>query len=75
MNATLKNFQTVLELRNLNLKGATIDSFGDHRIAMAFAVAALLADGETEIIGAEYASVSFPEFFQTLDSLRIDFSK
>jgi len=45
---------------------AELDSFGDHRIAMAFAVAALCADGESVIHGAEAASVSFPEFFRTL---------
>jgi 3-phosphoshikimate 1-carboxyvinyltransferase len=45
---------------------AQVDSFGDHRIAMAFAVAALRADGESVIEGAEAASVSFPEFWDTL---------
>ncbi|HVN03068.1 MAG TPA: 3-phosphoshikimate 1-carboxyvinyltransferase [Bryobacteraceae bacterium] len=45
---------------------AELDSFGDHRIAMAFTVAALCADGESVIHGAEAASVSFPEFFNTL---------
>jgi 3-phosphoshikimate 1-carboxyvinyltransferase len=45
---------------------ADIDSFGDHRIAMAFAVAALSGDGESVIHGAEAASVSFPEFWETL---------
>jgi len=45
---------------------ARLDSFGDHRIAMAFAIAALCADGESAIDGAEAASVSFPEFFETL---------
>jgi 3-phosphoshikimate 1-carboxyvinyltransferase len=45
---------------------AEIDSAGDHRIAMAFAVAALAADGPCTIDGAESASVSFPEFFDTL---------
>src|ERR1017187_6982992 len=48
---------------------AELDSFGDHRIAMAFAIAALCADGESVIHGAEAASVSFPEFFETLRSL------
>lgn len=49
------------------LRGARLDSFGDHRIAMAFAVAALAASGETEIEGArECVGVSFPEFFETL---------
>jgi 3-phosphoshikimate 1-carboxyvinyltransferase len=51
------------------LHGARIDSHDDHRIAMAFAVAGLVAEGETEIIGAESAAVSFPEFFDTLNSL------
>ena len=45
---------------------AEVDSFGDHRIAMAFSVAALAADGPCTILGAESASVSFPEFFDTL---------
>jgi 3-phosphoshikimate 1-carboxyvinyltransferase len=45
---------------------AEIDSFGDHRIAMAFSIAALAADGPCTILGAESASVSFPEFFGTL---------
>jgi len=45
---------------------AAIDSFGDHRIAMAFSIAALLADGPCEIRDADAASVSFPEFFRIL---------
>jgi 3-phosphoshikimate 1-carboxyvinyltransferase len=49
---------------------AELDSFGDHRIAMAFAVAALCADGESVIRGAEAAAVSFPEFFETLEGIR-----
>jgi 3-phosphoshikimate 1-carboxyvinyltransferase len=48
------------------LRGAVVDSCGDHRIAMAFAVAGLAADGETTIKGAEAASVSFPEFYGIL---------
>ena len=47
-------------------RAGEFDSFGDHRIAMAFAVAALCADGESAIDGAEAASVSFPEFWSTL---------
>jgi len=49
------------------LHGAMIDSGGDHRIAMAFSVAALRAEGETLIHGAESAAISFPEFFDLLD--------
>jgi 3-phosphoshikimate 1-carboxyvinyltransferase len=47
-------------------RAAEMDSFGDHRIAMAFSIAALLADGACEIRGAEAASVSFPEFYRIL---------
>jgi 3-phosphoshikimate 1-carboxyvinyltransferase len=47
-------------------RAAEFDSFGDHRIAMAFAVAALRGDGESIIRGADAASVSFPEFWDTL---------
>ncbi len=51
------------------LRGARVDSAGDHRIAMAFAVAALRAEGPTTITGADTAAVSYPEFFATLESL------
>src|SRR5215471_9087193 len=51
-------------------RAAALDSFGDHRIAMAFAVAALRADGECVIEGAEAASVSFPEFWVKLNEVR-----
>ncbi len=51
------------------LTPARIETAGDHRIAMAFAVAALLAEGETEIIGADCAEVSFPEFYQLLSQV------
>jgi 3-phosphoshikimate 1-carboxyvinyltransferase len=51
-------------------RAARFDSFGDHRIAMASAVAALCADGECIIEGAEAASVSFPEFWVKLDEVR-----
>ena len=53
------------------LRGGVIDSGMDHRIAMAFSIAALRAEGETEIHGAEAASISFPEFFTWLDELAI----
>lgn len=51
------------------LHGASINSFGDHRIAMAFAVAGLKAEGETQIKGADAAVISYPEFFEVLESL------
>ncbi|MBM3765850.1 MAG: 3-phosphoshikimate 1-carboxyvinyltransferase [Acidobacteria bacterium] len=52
-------------------RAAEVDSFGDHRIGMAFAVAGLAAEGgETVVNEAEAASVSFPEFFATLEAIR-----
>lgn len=51
------------------LKGATIKSYLDHRIAMAFAVAGLTAEGETKIEDSQCVDVSYPEFFRTLESI------
>ncbi|MEO8436105.1 MAG: 3-phosphoshikimate 1-carboxyvinyltransferase [Pyrinomonadaceae bacterium] len=51
------------------LRGAMLDSYGDHRIAMAFAVAALMAEGESEIREPECVAVSFPDFFERLESI------
>ena len=48
---------------------AEIDPEGDHRIAMAFSIAALAADGPSTILDAEAAGVSFPEFFSTLHQI------
>jgi 3-phosphoshikimate 1-carboxyvinyltransferase len=52
------------------LRGATVNPQGDHRIAMALAVAALGAEGDTVIKDSECVGVSFPEFFKTLERLR-----
>lgn len=51
------------------LKGAVIESRFDHRIAMAFSVASLVAEGETEIRNAECVSVSYPDFYRDLNRL------
>ncbi|HXC43037.1 MAG TPA: 3-phosphoshikimate 1-carboxyvinyltransferase [Candidatus Dormibacteraeota bacterium] len=51
------------------MHGAEIQSFGDHRIAMAFSIAALRARGETLIHGSECAAISYPAFFSTLEGL------
>ncbi|MGB7925047.1 MAG: 3-phosphoshikimate 1-carboxyvinyltransferase [Pyrinomonadaceae bacterium] len=52
------------------LRGATLDARGDHRIAMAFTIAALISEGESEIEGAEECvGVSFPEFFRLLEQV------
>ncbi len=49
------------------LKGAKLQSFGDHRIAMAFAIAGLFAEGETIIDGVECVATSYPSFHETLE--------
>ncbi len=54
---------------NQKLHGAEIDSQGDHRIAMAFSVAALRAEGGSTIHGADAARISFPGFFQMLEGV------
>jgi 3-phosphoshikimate 1-carboxyvinyltransferase len=51
------------------LEGAKVSAHGDHRVAMALAVAALIADGRTEIDGAECVEISYPEFFDHLEYL------
>jgi 3-phosphoshikimate 1-carboxyvinyltransferase len=70
MGAEVIEFEDGLDVPGgQTLHGATIDSGGDHRIAMAFSVAALRAEGETLIQGAESAAISFPEFFDLLDQV------
>ncbi|MGA8090336.1 MAG: 3-phosphoshikimate 1-carboxyvinyltransferase [Terracidiphilus sp.] len=68
MGAEVEEFEDGLDVPGgQQLHGAVIDSGGDHRIAMAFSIAALRAEGETLIQGAESAAISFPEFFDLLD--------
>ena len=68
MGAEVEEFEDGLDVPGgQSLHGAMLDSAGDHRIAMAFAVAALRAEGDTLIKGAESAAISFPEFFELLD--------
>jgi 3-phosphoshikimate 1-carboxyvinyltransferase len=71
MGARVDEFEDGLRVEGpVRLRGARLRSFGDHRIAMAFAVAALAAEGETEIEGAEECvAISFPEFFTLLESV------
>lgn len=52
------------------LRGGLVESRGDHRIAMAAAVAALIAEGETELRGGEAVDISYPEFWRDLERLR-----
>ncbi|WP_207590673.1 3-phosphoshikimate 1-carboxyvinyltransferase [Halomontanus rarus] len=55
-----------------SLSGAAVDGRGDHRIVMSLAIAALVADGETTIAGAEHVDVSFPGFFEMLGGMGVD---
>jgi 3-phosphoshikimate 1-carboxyvinyltransferase len=56
------------------LQGARVDGRGDHRIVMALAIAGLVADGTTTVVGAEHVDVSFPDFFATLADVGADVS-
>jgi 3-phosphoshikimate 1-carboxyvinyltransferase len=68
MGAAVEEFEDGLDVPGgQRLQGAVVDSGGDHRIAMAFAVAALRAEGDTLILGADAAAISFPEFFAMLE--------
>jgi 3-phosphoshikimate 1-carboxyvinyltransferase len=70
MGAEVEEYEDGLSVagQQAHLRGAALDARGDHRIAMAFTVAALVARGESEIIGAEECvGVSFPEFFRLLE--------
>jgi 3-phosphoshikimate 1-carboxyvinyltransferase len=70
MGAHVEEFEDGLNIPGGQaLHGAELDSFDDHRIAMAFAVAGLRASGETLIRGAESAAISYPAFFQTLEEI------
>ncbi|MEP7074581.1 MAG: 3-phosphoshikimate 1-carboxyvinyltransferase [Acidobacteriota bacterium] len=69
MGGRVTEFDDGFKIERSELHCASIDSFGDHRIAMAFGVARLFAAGETEILDAECAGVSFPGFFETLSSV------
>jgi 3-phosphoshikimate 1-carboxyvinyltransferase len=70
MNAKVEEFEDGLRVSGpAQLCGAQIDPRGDHRIAMSFAIAGLLAAGETEIKEAECVAVSFPGFFDLLESV------
>jgi 3-phosphoshikimate 1-carboxyvinyltransferase len=52
------------------LRGTTVDSLGDHRLALTFAIAGLIATGTTTIIGADCVSISYPTFFADLERIR-----
>jgi 3-phosphoshikimate 1-carboxyvinyltransferase len=69
MGVPVKEFDDGMKVSPARLRGARIESHGDHRIVMAFTIAALLAEGESEIDETNCVGVSFPEFFETLESV------
>ena len=71
MGIEVEEFKDGLAITGGKMKGACVSSFGDHRIAMSFAIAGLAASGITEIENAEEAvKISYPDFFQTLRRLQ-----
>ncbi len=71
LGAEVEEFEDGYSVKPLRqFRAGTFPSFGDHRIAMSMAIAALAADGNSTIEEAEAASVSFPEFYSTLEGLR-----
>ena len=70
MGAEIEEFEDGLSINGkAALKGTSVESYGDHRIAMAMAIAALIADGTTTIHGISSVNISFPGFFEILRKL------
>ena len=72
MGVELEEFEDGLSISGRSdLKGAVLESYGDHRIAMAMAIAGLIADGTTTINGVSSVNISFPGFFEIIRSLTL----
>ncbi|MBM4135684.1 MAG: 3-phosphoshikimate 1-carboxyvinyltransferase [Nitrospira sp.] len=70
MGTEIEEFEDGLSIRGkANLRGTSVESYGDHRIAMALSIAALIADGTTTIHGISSVNISFPGFFEILRRL------
>jgi 3-phosphoshikimate 1-carboxyvinyltransferase len=69
MGVDVEESEDELVVHGGDLEGATVDGHDDHRIIMSLAVAALAADGDTVIEGADHVDVSFPDFFDVLEAL------
>jgi 3-phosphoshikimate 1-carboxyvinyltransferase len=70
MGAEVDEFEDGLSVAGpTKLRGGQLRAFGDHRIAMAFTIAALNADGDSELDDAGCVGISFPEFFDLLESV------
>jgi 3-phosphoshikimate 1-carboxyvinyltransferase len=70
MGAYIEEFEDGLSIKGRStLKGAEVESHGDHRIAMAMAIAGLIAEGKTGINGVGAVNISFPGFFDTIGKM------
>jgi len=69
MQVDIKQVHDVLRIKGGSPKGASLSGYGDHRIVMALAIAALAADGQTQIDTAESVKVSYPDFFDDIFAL------
>ncbi|HYJ86268.1 MAG TPA: 3-phosphoshikimate 1-carboxyvinyltransferase [Pyrinomonadaceae bacterium] len=70
MGALVEKYDDGLAVEGpVTLQGATLNAYGDHRIAMAFTVAALIARGDSEILGSDCVEISFPGFFERIESM------
>ncbi len=74
MGADVGELPDGLVIRGGKLHGASLDGCGDHRIVMALAVAALAAEGPSEIAGAEAAQVTYPDFVADFKRIGADFT-
>ncbi|QLD87548.1 3-phosphoshikimate 1-carboxyvinyltransferase [Natronomonas salina] len=71
LGVDVDEYEDELVVHGGDIDGATVEGYDDHRIVMSLAVAALVADGETRIEGAEHVDVSFPDFFDVLADLGV----
>lgn len=75
MGAKFDETEDTLTIYHSKLHGAKLSGHHDHRIVMASSVAALIAEGQSEVDNAEYAAVSFPNFFELLTSINADIKR
>ena len=71
MGASVEEYEDGFRLEARPLRSAAVDAVGDHRLAMAFAIAATRASGPVTILGASSVDVSYPGFFETLQKLTV----
>ena len=73
MGAIIEELPDAMIITGTKLHGAVVDSWKDHRLAMALAVAALAAEGTTEILDAESCAVTYPDFIKDFKNLNANF--